>query len=302
MLRGMAHPAVDAWRSRGRFLDTSAGRIFVVDEPARDPTDAAPVLVLHGFPSASFDWRHVLDRLAERRRVVLFDFLGFGLSDKPDVRYSIEQQADVAQQVAGDAGLERVALLTHDMGDSVGGELLARSLDGSLPFEVVERVLTNGSIYIDMAHLTPGQELLLSLPDERLPADQPPEQWKPAFVSGLASTFSPGYPPSDEELDGQWDLAATGDGYRLLPRLIRYVEDRRANERRYTGAIERHPSPLGVVWGRLDPVAVHPMTANLLEARPDASLVTLDDVGHYPMIEAPNRFADAVLAQLDHHP
>jgi pimeloyl-ACP methyl ester carboxylesterase len=300
MLRGMTHPAVDAWRSRGRFLDTGAGRIFMIDQPPAEESGAPPVLVLHGFPSASFDWRHVLDRLAERRRVVLFDFLGFGLSDKPDIRYSIEQQAEIAQQVAGDVRLERVALVTHDMGDTVGGELLARSLDGALPFEVVDRVLTNGSIYIDMAHLTPGQELLLSLPDECLPADQPPEQWKPAFSSGLASTFSPGYPPSDDELDAQWELAATGDGYRLLPRLIRYVEDRRANERRYTGAIERHPSPLGVVWGRLDPVAVVAMTATLAEARPDAAVVTLDDVGHYPMIEAPNRFADAVLDHLDH--
>jgi pimeloyl-ACP methyl ester carboxylesterase len=294
----MTHSGVEAWRARGGLVEVGGHRIFVLDEPAVQEAGLPPVLLLHGFPSASFDWRHVLPRLAARRRVVLFDFLGFGLSDKPDQRYRIEGQADIAEGVAAAAGLERVALVTHDMGDTVGGEVLARSLDGTLGFEVVERVLTNGSIYIEMAQLTPGQEMLLSLPDERLPDDQPAEAWKPGFTGGLASTFSPGYPPSDDELDGQWELVAHNEGYRLLPRTIRYVEDRRANEQRYTGAIEQHRSPLGVVWGKLDPVAVHAMTGRLLQARPDASLVTLDDVGHYPMIEAPTRFADAVVGHL----
>ena len=79
-----------------------------------------PVLVLHGFPSCSFDWRHVLERMRSERRVVLVDFIGFGLSDKPDLRYSLRGQADVVEAVAGHLGLDRVALVTHDMGDSVG--------------------------------------------------------------------------------------------------------------------------------------------------------------------------------------
>ena len=98
-------------------------------------------------------------------RVVAVDFLGFGLSDKPDLRYRMRMQADVVEGVAPELGLTSVALLTHDMGDTVGGELLARSLEGTLPFAVTRRVLTNGSIYIDMAHLTTGQQLLLSLDD-----------------------------------------------------------------------------------------------------------------------------------------
>jgi len=48
-----------------------------------------------------------------------------------------------------------------------------------------------------------------------------------------------------------------------------------------------------VVWGREDPVAVHAMTDRLLAARPDATLVTLDDVAHWPMIEDPEGFVRA---------
>ena len=66
-------------------------------------------------------------------------------------------------------GIGRLALLTHDMGDTVGGELLARRAEGAWAVEVTRRVLTNGSIYIDQAHLTNGQQFLLGLPDEMLP-------------------------------------------------------------------------------------------------------------------------------------
>ena len=106
--------------------------------------------------------------------------------------------------------------------------------------------------------------------------------------------------PADEvELDCQWLLLADQKGYALMPRTIRYIEDRRAEERRFTGAIESHPSPLGVVWGADDPIAVHAMTDQLVGVRPDADLITLDGVGHYPMIEAPDRFADALMQLLD---
>jgi len=112
--------------------------------------------------------------------------------------------------------------------------------------------------------------------------------------AGLAATFSPHSDVAHEELEAQWEMIAHAEGHRILPRLIRYIEERRRDERRYTGAIETHPSPLGVVWGTDDPIAIVVMTERLQRARPDASLELLDGVGHYPMIEDPVRFAAAV--------
>jgi pimeloyl-ACP methyl ester carboxylesterase len=284
---------VRAWEARGRRLAVDGRSVWVLDVPPIDEGPEDPLLALHGFPSCSFDWRHVLDSLRARRRVVAVDFLGFGLSDKPYLRYGMRLQADVVEAVTRDLGLTSVALLTHDMGDTVGGELLARSLEGTLPFAVTRRVLTNGSIYIDMAHLTTGQQLLLSLedaPTDFVQAD--------GFKAGLVGTFSPKSAVDDDELDAQWLLAERNDGHRLLARTIRYIEDRRAEERRFTGAIETHPSPLAVVWGADDPIAVVAMTDELRRARPDAHVTILDGVGHYPMIEAPDRFATAVTAGL----
>jgi len=281
------------WADRGSALIVGGHRIWTMDAPAIEDAGLDPLLVLHGFPSCSFDWRHVLDALRARRRVIAVDFLGFGLSDKPDLRYSMRLQADMVEGAVTQIGATSVALLTHDMGDTVGGELLARDLEGTLPFAVTTRVLTNGSIYIDMAHLTTGQQLLLSLddaPTDLVQAD--------GFKAGLAGTFSPEGAVGADELDAQWLLAERNDGHRLLPRTIRYIEDRRAEERRFTGAIETHPSPLAVVWGAEDPIAVVAMTDTLVRARPDAAVTILDRVGHYPMIESPTRFAEAVIAAL----
>jgi pimeloyl-ACP methyl ester carboxylesterase len=285
--------AVAAWRARGTSYDLEAGSTFVIDVPATNPSDRAPIFVLHGFPTCSYDWRAVLPVLATDRRVVLFDFIGFGLSAKPDMRYSIRKYADQAEQVARAVGLERCALVTHDIGDTVGGELLARDLEGTLEFDVETRVITNGSIYIELAHLTTGQEFLLALPDERSDfAGDGPDRGA-GFKLGVGGTFSPNHPASAAELDAQWAFAAYADGHTLLPRTIRYIEDRRAEQDRFTGAIEKHPSRLGIVWGAVDPIAIYDMATRLAATRPDARLITLDDVGHYPMVEDPDRFGAA---------
>jgi len=285
---------VGAWERRGEYHEVGSRRLFVVDRSPIEATRNAsvPVLVLHGFPTSSHDWHRIVDHFAVRQRVVVPDLLGFGLSDKPDQRYSLFEQADLIEAMARSLGLDEVALVTHDIGDSVGGELLARHLDGTLGFDVARRVVTNGSIYLGMAHLTDGQQLLLSLPDERLVDGL----GRDALVQALQATFAPGSPVPDEDVETAADLILREGGELLLPRTIRYVEERREHESRWTGAIERHPSPLTIVWGDADPIALWPMAERLHDARPDATLVRLRAVGHYPMLEAPDELA----AALDH--
>lgn len=283
------------WFQLGERRTVAGHEVFVVELSAE--RDAAePVLVLHGFPTSSIDWRRVIGSLRARRRVVLFDFLGYGFSAKPDQRYSLFEQADIVESLVEELSLDAVALVSHDMGDSVAGELLARGLDGALGFEISRRVLTNGSIYLDMAHLTDGQQLLLSLPDERLAAES--ALGHELVEAALAATCAPAMVPAADELAAMADVVVRDGGDRLLPRLIRYVEERRVHEQRWTGAIEAHPSPLTIVWGTADPIAVWPMAQRLCMARPDARLVELDGVGHYPMVEDPERFGGALVAAL----
>jgi pimeloyl-ACP methyl ester carboxylesterase len=259
------------------------------------------LLILHGFPTSSFDYTAVLDGLRGERRVLLVDMVGYGLSSKPDRAYTMALQADVVAAYVAALGVDRLALLTHDMGDTVGGELLARRAEGAWPVEITQRVVTNGSIYIAQAHLTNGQQMLLGLPDEELPEGIPIDVV--SLTQSLRETFSaqtPLVPPgwSEDPVPAAAAQVVRSDGHRMLPRLIRYIEERRANERRFTGAIESDPSPLHIVWGLDDPIAVPSMVDTLLAARSDATATRLDGVGHYPMVEAPPRFLDAVLPGL----
>ncbi len=160
------------WEAIGTRRELCGERIFTIDAPSIGPERHAPLLVLHGFPTSSFDYAAVLDGLRAGRRVLLFDMLGYGLSAKPDRAYTIALQADIATAYLAALGVDRLALLTHDMGDTVGGELLARRAEGAWKVEVTRRVVTNGSIYIDQAHLTGG--VLQAIP--ALSLDRPPRR------------------------------------------------------------------------------------------------------------------------------
>jgi pimeloyl-ACP methyl ester carboxylesterase len=283
--------AVREWRDDGRFIDVNRRRIFVMD------TNSHPgpfVFLLHGFPSSSFDWHLVVPELAKRVRVIAFDCIGFGLSDKPDQRYSIFEQADIAEAVAADCGIDSCVLVSHDMGDTVAAELLMRQSEGKLPFTVERSILTNGSIFIDMAQLSTGQQFLLSLPDERLGDPIEMNGMRP----GLLETFTTDNPPADEELDAMVELIRNNGGDQLLPRLIRYIEERRANQDRFTQGFVSFEGPMTALWGEQDPIAVVAMTDRLQEVRPATEVVRWPDVAHWPSIEVPDRVSSAILERL----
>lgn len=284
------HGAVAEWESKGAYFDLVGRRIFAVDYGPTSSERTEPLLVIHGYPTSSFDYAALVPALAEHRRVVLVDLLGYGLSEKPDTAYTMAGQADVVVALCERVGLARLALLTHDMGDTVGGELLARHSEGRWPVEVTRRVLTNGSIYIAMAHLSDGQLMLLSLPDAVIPEEMAPPA--ATIAAGLRATLAPAH--GDTDMGAHAELVAHNGGNRMLARTIRYIEERRANERRFTGAIETHPSPLSVLWGPEDPIAVADMARRLSDVRPDASLRWIDGAGHYPQLEDPEAFLAGV--------
>lgn len=280
--------AIEEWRRRGRSVDTPDGRVWAV-ELGQERGGDAPVLVLHGFPTSSWDFAAAIERVARTRRVVAFDFLGYGLSDKPrEFAASLFEQADVAQLVARAFGITRAHVWAHDMGTSVATELCARRERGLLPFAMESLVLMNGSVHIELAHLTLGQQVLKS----RLGPIFARLNTKLSFKAQMKRVFA--RPPSETELDAMWALVAREDGTALMPALIRYTEERARFRRRWIGALERLDLPAFVAWGARDPVAVLPIADALAREIPGCERVTWDDLGHYPQVEDPERVASAV--------
>ena len=90
-----------------------------------------PLVLVHGYPTAAWDWHRVWGTLGERRSLIAPDMIGFGLSDKPRSGYTIHRQADMHEALLNHLGIGEYDALVHDYGVSVGQELLARRGDGS---------------------------------------------------------------------------------------------------------------------------------------------------------------------------
>src|SRR3954454_18786357 len=202
----------EAWRQAGTFAEIGGHQIFV-RERAGD-AGQPPLLFLHGYPSSSYDWRHAFDGL-DGHRLLVFDFLGFGLSDKPrDHVYALQAQADIVEAVAERFAGEPVVLVSHDMGSSVATELLARDIDGTLSFTLRSALLFNASLVRERASLLWGQKLLLS----RLGPIAARLTNESGFRRQFAGIFSESHPLSPEEAADQWSLLACRDGHRLMDR------------------------------------------------------------------------------------
>jgi pimeloyl-ACP methyl ester carboxylesterase len=264
--------------------------VFVVVEG----NAAETLLVLHGFPTSSHDFVEVLPRLCERFRVVLHDHPGFGLSDKPErYSYSLFEQADVALGLWRALGVERAHLLAHDYGTSVATELLARRERQLLPLELTSVTLCNGSMHVELARLTMVQQLLLHeltgpwmarLASRRIFGSQMRR------IIGDPSTLS------EERIDRMWEAIQLRGGKLRSHAISQYQHERRRFWDRWIGALTRLDLPAHILWGRRDPVAVSAIAEQLGREIPGAQLTWLDELGHYPMIEAPERWAQAALS------
>ena len=276
-----------AWAEGGELAEIGGRRIFVRVEDG----DGPPICLLHGYPSSSFDWRGVIAELPGRR-IVSFDFLGFGLSDKPrDHVYSLRGQADLAAEVwRRFAGPGPVVIAAHDMGTSVATEILARDIEGRLDRELAGVLLFNGSIVLAAASLTISQKLLRSrlgplfarLSNER------------AFRAQFARLFSEAHPLEPEEAADQWALLERAGGARILDRLTHYLGERVEFADRWHGAIRDWPGAFELAWGMRDPVATTAVLDAVVALRPQAPVTRLDALGHYPQIEDPAAIASAI--------
>jgi pimeloyl-ACP methyl ester carboxylesterase len=275
---------IDDWFAAGERVEAAGFHMFTRVMGA----EGAPWLtVLHGFPTSSFDWAPVADGLAGERRLLLFDFLGFGDSDKPREHvYSIREQADLTEALWRHFGVTSTALIAHDYGVSVGQELLARRADGKLEV-VIERIaFLNGGLYPDVHRALLVQKLLL---DPRTGPVLSKRIGERAMARGLTRVFAAEHRPSKDELHEHWLGIERRGGHRIQHHLIRYIEDRRRNAARWTGALEQTDVPRTFVWGMLDPVSGAHMAERIVSRVPPRELHALADVGHYPQVEAPLR-------------
>lgn len=286
-------PVLAAWQAAGRAFAWRGHDIFFRETGA---PDAPALLLVHGFPSASVDWEAVWPALAARYRLIAPDLIGFGFSAKPrHYDYRIADQADLCEALLRHLGVRDYHLLAHDYGDTVAQELLARQAPGRDAPALQSLALLNGGLFPEVHRPLLTQKLLAS-PAGPLLARLTS---RPAFFASMRRIFGPDTPPSPALLEIFWQVLDRHDGRRVLPRLIRYMEERRSHRERWVGALQQARLPVAFIDGAADPISGAHMAARFGELVPQGKLVLLPGIGHYPQCEAPQAVLAAYLAFRD---
>ncbi|MEE4199096.1 alpha/beta fold hydrolase [Erythrobacter sp.] len=284
------------WRRRARCFYYAGHRIAWWEGGA---AQARPLLMVHGFPTSSWDWTHVWEQLGANHRLIACDMLGFGLSDKPKRGfdgdgYSIHRQSDLNEALLAHLGIGEHDALVHDYGVSVGQELLARQQEGSGAAGLGQVVFLNGGIFPDQHRPRPLQKLgvspfgfLLGLLMRR-----------GGFGRSFSEVFGPDSQPSEAELDAYWDFISFNGGNRLTHKLLHYMADRTRHKKRWEAALVTAQDRIGLINGALDPVSGRHAYERWREVLPGARHHLIESVGHYPQVEAPEEVARIALEWL----
>lgn len=261
-------------------------RIFYRDE-GRGPI----VLLLHGYPTGSFDWHAVWPLLQRQHRLIAPDFLGLGFSDKPqDVEYTIAMHAQSVDELLAELGVARAHVVAHDLGVRVAQELLARRESPGPGAAIAGLVLLNGAMCPDAYRPRPIQRLLASPMGAWIGPNVP----RGSFDRSIRGLFGAETQPSRDLLDDFWSLLEHGGGRRVTHAVGRFWCPRLAMAERLVGALLRTTVPLRVVNGAADPNSGRHMVERLLELAPRSDVISWERIGHWPQLEDPAATATAI--------
>ncbi|WP_350431877.1 alpha/beta hydrolase [Shewanella sp. H8] len=277
------------WQQQGQFEQINGRQIFT--RQAGDK-QAPALLLIHGYPSASWDWEGMWHALTQHYYVITLDMLGFGLSDKPkDARYLISEQADIFQVFLHKLGVSEYHILAHDYGDTVAQDLLARQVDGNSHTHIASVCFLNGGLFPETHKPLLIQKLLLS-PLGPLMAKLINKQ---KFATSLQRIFGPSTPPDPDVIDTLWQLLTHNNGLAVMHRLISYMTQRQQHRERWVGAIINSTIPIKLIAGALDPISGQHMIDRYRQLIPNANITEMLTLGHYPQIEDADAISTAYL-------
>lgn len=292
---------LEVWKAKGQYqrLGLQNWNVFVQDLGNKNALAQETLLLLHGFPESSYSFHAVLEGLLGHfKRLVLFDFVGFGWSDKPNENfsYSLIEQTDMALSLWTKLGVSGGHLIAHDMGNSVATELAARQVQGQFPAAFNEGILsyafTNGSVVLELARLRITQKLLLSRWGAALKSFSSYPFFRHQIISAHGNSNL-----AEEEIQLLWEGNCLQEGHRKNHLTITYIKDRRRFEKsRWLPALKQLAVPIHLCWGTDDAVARVQIPKYLKEnSCPKAQLSLMQNVGHFCQLDHPTLWLKTIL-------
>jgi len=280
------------WLAMGKkFLYQDKFNIFFIDSQKKNENEKT-LLLLHGFPTSSFDWVKVWPDLNKRfDRVICLDFLGYGFSDKPQNHdYTVFEETDIVEALLKSLNVKTISILAHDYGVTVGQELVSRYYDrldkkDQDMLDIKSICYLNGGIIPEAHRPRLVQKLLLN------PVLGPIITkliTYPKFRKSLAEILGPDTQFTEQEFSDIWRIMGYNNGLLVYNRLIKYITQRRENRDRWVNAIVREGIPHILINGPADPVSGAHILEYYKKLVKNPKFVSLGEkIGHYPNIEDP---------------
>lgn len=298
---GMDNPLVEAlaWCEAGEYfswkstlpVNAKFEALNIYHTCQGDPENPA-ILMIHGYPTSSFDYTRLFAELTEDHYVCALDTPGYGFSDKPlaGYDYSILDDAQLVDYYVREvAELDEFSMLTHDKGDSVGLALLQiyQAYDEK-PYAITHHFMTNGNIYLPLAQLTTGQKVLLNPTSGPLISSLMTGM---RMAEGLADlAFATTIPQS--EIESYATIFDYQDGMAVQHEIIKYLNERAENEVVWLETLEKSDIPTTLIWGELDEIAPvevpdHAWTNYLEDREIPAAYWRIPCADHYLQVDTP---------------
>lgn len=260
-----------------RHIDVEGVDVFYRESVPTRP-DAPTLLLLHGFPSASHQFRRLIDALGNRYRLLAPDYPGFGNTTAPaDFTYTFDRLADITAGFVQRLGLTRFAMYVFDFGAPVGFRLAERH-----PEWIAGLIVQNGNAY--ESGLSDAAREFTALRPEQEGAEQTIREL--LTLSGTRSQYETGVPDPTQLSPESWLL----DQYFLdLPgrqaAQVALAFDYKSNLARYPrwqAWLREHRPPTLITWGANDPFFPEPGAHAYLADVPGAELHVFD-TGHFAL-------------------
>ncbi|UZW61770.1 alpha/beta fold hydrolase [Lysobacter enzymogenes] len=246
------------------------------------PADAPVLLLPHGYPCSSFQYRRLMPALSDRWRTLAPDFPGFGYSGTPDPQgfgYDFDAYADFLAKFADRLRLKRYALWLHDYGSQIG---LRHAI--AHPQRIAALIVQNGDIYEDA--LGPKYATIKRYWADRSPRNRAPLQeavseqgFRDEFVGEVSDEVASRVAPDLWKL--HWPLMDTPVRREAMVGLMDKLEANLDWFPRYQRYLREHRPPALIVWGPRDGYMPAAAARAYLRDLPDAELHLLDGAGHW---------------------
>ncbi len=118
-----AEPTTE-FKFKSHFLEIEGSKIHYIDEGAGDP-----VVFLHGIPTWSYLWRNIIPTVATQCRCIAPDMVGMGLSDKPDINYTVFDHIQYMTRFLDKLDLNNITLVMHGWGSVIGSHYAMQHQD-----------------------------------------------------------------------------------------------------------------------------------------------------------------------------